>query len=86
MYLHFFWLEPKSAWIGRGYANHQHLYVDFVHKTYTIVTNYCVSDECETDIQVKRKSDIKNLISEFDKDGFIYIEKRCDFVTKMREY
>ena len=38
--LHLYWLEPKSSWKFRGYANNRQLWIDFSDKSCILRTDY----------------------------------------------
>lgn len=68
MKIHLFWIDRN--WETKGYANNYNLVVDFEKKTYLVYQNPFYDYRGPEDIQVVKKSDIKNYIEHLKKEGF----------------
>ena len=67
---HLFWLEPEDKWRTRGYANNQHLFIDYDTKSYDLRTEMVYPKGSDNEIIVSNKSYLKNYIGYLKKFGF----------------
>lgn len=65
-----YWLEPKTKWETRGYANNQYLRIDYDAKKYSLTTGWYVPNGSDSQIEVLRKSELKQYIGYLKKCGF----------------
>lgn len=69
--LHLYWLEPKYIWQARGSSKNRHLYINYSERCYKLVTNPLSKEyDSETDVEVKRKTDIECYAAMLDAYGF----------------
>lgn len=71
-----YYCEPTRSWIKRGYANHLFLYISYQEKSFQLVKTYSLmTNRTTVAIEVKRKSDIYDLISRLQEDNFTDLNK-----------
>ena len=71
MELIYFYAEPKSRWIARGYANNIWLRVNYSKKTFKLTTTYTIPPrDVPTVLTVTSKSDLTDLAVYLEKMGF----------------
>lgn len=69
MEIKLYWLDTRYR--ARGYANNLILNINTVEKSYALITTYAIPNINERkNIEVKRKSDILDYVSQLKADGY----------------
>lgn len=70
MLIHLYWVDKN--WNKRGgEAHNEHLYVDYAKKIFQRCVNNYVSDNSAKNVEVTRRSDLRDYMKYLESQGFI---------------